>query len=95
MIDIFLVNTGTNDSGEATAELDVTYSGALAVSMDTHAVHPLLLLQPGETEAEVMDVLKTISDREKAGEGTPVPVSLVDALNIRELLLTLAMSEYP
>jgi hypothetical protein len=42
-----------------------------------------------------MDVLKIISDREKAGMGTPVPVTLVDALNIRTLLLTLAMSEYP
>jgi hypothetical protein len=95
MIDTFLVNTGTNDAGEATAELDVTYSGILAVSMATNAVNPLLLMQPGEGKSDVMDVLKIISDREKAGMGTPVPVTLVDALNIRTLLLTLAMSEYP
>ncbi|MCP4732545.1 MAG: hypothetical protein GY872_20980 [Roseibacillus sp.] len=95
MIDVFLANTGTNDAGEATAELDVTYSGALAVSMQVNAVNPLLLMQPGETESDVMAVLKTISDREKAGEGTPVTVALVDALNLRSLLLDLAMSEYP
>ena len=95
MIDISLRNVGTDDEGNPTAELDVTYSGALAVEMAVNTVKPFLLMQPGETEAEVLDVLKTISDREKAGETTPVPVSLVDALNIRTLLLPLAMEAYP
>ena len=95
MIDITLRNEGTGDDGNPTAELDVTYSGALAIEMAVNTVSPLLLMQPGETQAEVLDVLKTISDRGKAGETTPEPVSLVDALNIRTLLLYLAMEVYP
>jgi hypothetical protein len=95
MIDLTLRNEGTDDDGNPTAELDVAYSGALAIEMAENTVNPLLLMQPGEGKSDVMDVLKTISDREKAGMSTPVPVTLVDALNIRTLLLTLAMSEYP
>lgn len=95
MIDTTLRNVGTMDNGEPSAELDVTYSGAQDICMETNTVRPLLLVQPGESEGVVLGVLLEISARQKAGEGTPVPVSLVDTLNIRTLLLSLAMEVYP
>jgi hypothetical protein len=95
MIDVTLRNVGTMDDGEPSAELDVTYSGTQSIRMEENTVRPLLLMQPGESQGTVLGVLLEISARQKAGEGTPVPVSLVDALNIRTLLLSLAMEVYP
>jgi len=95
MIDIELRNEGRDDEGEETAELIVTYSGLPSVDLAVNSVKPLLVIQPGVDHDAVMGVLRTISAREKSGFGTPVTAELADDLNIRELLLALAMEIYP
>jgi hypothetical protein len=95
MIDITLRNVGVDDEGSPTAELAVAYSGHPRAAMTVNTLRPLLLLHPGETRDVVNGVLLEISARHKAGEGTPVTANLVDALNLRTLLLALALEMYP
>jgi hypothetical protein len=98
MIEILPVDEGLLDDGTATAQSDVRFAqptnstGALEYPL---TVNPLLAVVLGQNQIEVNAVLSDIADRYRAGASTPVLVGHVDDLQLRDVLLALALEAYP
>ncbi len=91
MISFTTTDEGVTDDGYNATNLSVTFTPAESIDIVLGTPSPLLLIQPGTSESEVLSVLTDIRERQERGEGTPVRATHVDELNIRELLLELAL----
>ena len=95
-IEIRAIDEGMGPDDAPLVQIDVRYTGV--ADADLHSatdVDPLLVVSMNRAQAVVDTTLQQISDRSKAGESTPVLVSHVDALGLRDGLLALALERYP
>lgn len=90
------VDEGLADGDIASAQVDVRYTKAADTGLHvTATVDPLLVVQMQRELAVVDQNLQQIADRSRSGESTPVLVSHVDALGLRERLEQLALERFP
>lgn len=90
------IDQGLGDNDAPLVQIDVRYTGA--ADADLHgapAVDPVLIVAMQRAQGVVDDNLQQIADRSRAGESTPVLVSHVDALGLRDRLLQLALERFP
>ena len=95
-IQIRPIDEGLGDNDLPLVQIDVRYTGdAHAELHASDVVDPLLVVSMQRAQAVVDSTLQQIADRSRAGESTPVLVSHVDALGLRDRLLQLALERYP
>ena len=95
-IAIKAIDQGFNDEDAQLVQIDVRYTGAAyAEQHNAPSVDPLLVFATAKTSATVDATLQEIADRSRRGESTPVTVSLVDALGLRDRLEELALRRFP
>lgn len=95
-IEIRQIDEGMGPDDAPLVQIDVRYTGA--ADADLHSVtdvDPLLVVSMQRAQSVVDATLEQIADRSRAGESTPVLVSHVDALGLRDRLLALALERYP
>jgi len=96
MILVRAVDEGMGDNDAPLVQIDVRYTGdAYAEQHNAPSVDPLLVFATAKPVATVDATLQEIADRSRRGESTPVTVSLVDALGLRDRLEELALRRFP
>jgi hypothetical protein len=95
-IEIKSVDRGLGPDDAPLVQIDVRYTGdADAELHDDAEIDPLLVVAMARDPATVDATLQQIADRSRSGESTPVLVSHVDALGLRDRLLQLALDRVP
>jgi hypothetical protein len=94
-IEIRAVDEGFGDDDAPLVQIDVRYTGVAHAALHESVVDPLLVVQMQRETAVVDSTLQDIAARSRAGEGTPVLVSHVDALGLRTRLEELALARFP
>ena len=95
-IEIRPIDEGMGDQDVPLVQIDVRYTGVAHADLhETAAVDPLLVVALQRDDTTVATTLEQIAARSRAGESTPVLVSHVDALGLRDRLEELALERVP
>ena len=90
------IDEGLGADDEPLVQIDVRYTSDAAAELHEAAdVDPLLVVALARDPATVEATLQLIASRSQGGEPTPVRVSEVDALGLRDRLEQLALDRYP